>query len=144
MTCRGLGESCGIIDHTPFSPDLTPSDSHTLGPLQKHLAGKLTTFYVKQAVAWQKALDTNLHCAGIQALIACAFKWLNIMVIMRRSDVYHLLILVQCIRVCWNLCEFVEFTVFATCFFKLVCVCVCVYVGVCVCACHVTNLGCFV
>ena len=35
-------------------------------------------FDVKQTVTWQKVLDTDLHYAGIQSLVACGVKWLNI------------------------------------------------------------------
>jgi hypothetical protein len=81
-----------VIGHPPYSPDLTPSDFHFFGPLNKHLAGNelATGTNMKQAVtSWLQIFDTDFFCAGIKALLLWGDKYSA--VTMWQSDVYHLL-----------------------------------------------------
>jgi hypothetical protein len=64
-----------VLDHSPYSPDLAPSNFHLFGPLKKHLGRRrfATKGEVQQAVmSWLQALDTNFFCAGTDALV---YRW---------------------------------------------------------------------
>jgi hypothetical protein len=67
--------NCEVLDHPPYSLDLTPSDFHLFGPLKKHLGGRsfATDGEVQQAAMfWLQALDTDFFYAGIDALV---YQW---------------------------------------------------------------------
>jgi hypothetical protein len=70
-----------VMDHSPYSPDLTRSDFWLCVPLKQHMACKwfATNADVKQAVTfWLQTPDTSFFCAKIQALMWQWDKCLNV------------------------------------------------------------------
>ena len=63
-----------VLQHPPYSPDLTPSDFHLFGPLKQHLSGERfpDDDAVKIAVcAWFQQQPQEFYAAGFQGLV----KW---------------------------------------------------------------------
>ena len=60
-----------VMDHSPYSPDLAPSDFHLFGPLKKLLVGKRFPSDVNVKLSPpSQALDSNFFYIGITSLAA--------------------------------------------------------------------------
>jgi histone-lysine N-methyltransferase SETMAR len=61
-----------VLPHTPYTPDLTPSDFHLFPKLKEHLKGQCFSFHeaVKSAVRkWFQKQNTNFLKDGFQKLV---------------------------------------------------------------------------
>jgi histone-lysine N-methyltransferase SETMAR len=69
----------GVLDHLPYSPDLSPCDYHVIGPLKKTLKGRrfnsdeavceaVEQWFIQQLVSFAE---------GITKLVQCWDKCLN-------------------------------------------------------------------
>jgi hypothetical protein len=93
------------MDHPPYSSNLMPGDFRLYGHLKKHLVGKHFATYadMKQAVAfWLQTSDSDSLHAGKEA---SETWWENAemsMVMMWKSDVYHLLVMHYRVRITFS------------------------------------------
>ena len=70
-----------VLQHPPYSPDLTPSDFHLLGPLKHHLSGERfpDDDAVERAMrAWFRQQPKEFYAAGFQGLVKQWDKCLNL------------------------------------------------------------------
>ena len=61
-----------ILDHPPYSPDLTPNDLNLFLHLKKHLAGKNFNDddeVQEEVMTWFKGLTADFYDSGIQKLV---------------------------------------------------------------------------
>ena len=61
-----------ILDYSPYSPDLVPSDFHLFLHLKKHLAGKKfddDDEVQEEVMTWFKRLAADFYDSGIQKLV---------------------------------------------------------------------------
>ena len=71
---------CEQMDHTPYSPDLSPSDYHLFLQLKKFLGSKRfdDDDDLKDAVQkWLTSQAAAFYEEGIQKLVPCYYKCLN-------------------------------------------------------------------
>ena len=69
-----------ILDHLPYSPDLTPSDSHLFLHLKKHLAGEKfddDDEVQEEVMTWFKGQAADFYDSGIQKLVPRLNKCLD-------------------------------------------------------------------
>jgi len=68
-----------ILDHPPYSPDLTPSDFHLFPHLKEHLAGKKfdNDDEVQEDMTWFKGQAADFYDSGIQKLVRRLNKYLD-------------------------------------------------------------------
>ncbi|GBO22143.1 Mariner Mos1 transposase [Araneus ventricosus] len=69
-----------ILEHSPYSRDLSPSDFHLFGPLKKQLAGHhfRTDAEVQEAVVkWLRDLNPDFFYAGFNKLVYRLNKCFN-------------------------------------------------------------------
>jgi histone-lysine N-methyltransferase SETMAR len=65
------------FDHSPYSPDLAPSDFHVLLHLKTFLGGRWFHIEFKEAVnMWFALQAASFYDAGMQKLVPC-YKCLN-------------------------------------------------------------------
>jgi histone-lysine N-methyltransferase SETMAR len=61
-----------LLEHPPYSPNLTPSDFHLFGPLKNHLSGK---YFVDDEEAetvvwkWLRQQSKDFNAVGFDALV---------------------------------------------------------------------------
>ena len=70
-----------VLQHPPYSPDLTPSDFHLFGPLKHHLSGERfpDDDAVERAVrAWFRQQPKEFYAADFQGLVKRWDKCLNL------------------------------------------------------------------
>ena len=64
-----------VLDHSPYSTDLTPSDYHLFGPLRKHLGSQnfRNDAETQEAVlTWLHNLDADFFDAGFDGFV---YRW---------------------------------------------------------------------
>jgi len=69
-----------ILDHSPYSPDLAPSDFHLFLHLKEHLAGKKfddDDEVQEEVMAWFRGLAADFCDSGIQKLVPRLYKCLD-------------------------------------------------------------------
>ena len=70
-----------VLQHPPYSPDLSPSDFHFFGPLKHHLSGERfpDDDAVERAVrAWFQEQPKEFYVIGFQGLVKRWDKCLNL------------------------------------------------------------------
>jgi len=69
-----------ILDHPPYSPNLSPSGFHLFIHLKKHLAGKKfddNDEVQEDIMTWFKGLAADFYDSGIQKLVSRLNKYLD-------------------------------------------------------------------
>jgi hypothetical protein len=60
-----------VLDHPPYSPDLTPNDFHLFFHLNKHLIGKKfdDDKVQEEVMVWFKGQEADFYDSGIKKLV---------------------------------------------------------------------------
>jgi hypothetical protein len=68
-----------VLDHPPYSPDLTPNDFHLFLHLNKHLTGKKfdDDDKVQEVMVWFKGQEAHFYDSGIKKLVPRLNKCLD-------------------------------------------------------------------
>jgi hypothetical protein len=104
----------GVLDHPPYSPDLSPCDYHEFGPLKKTLKGRWFNFdeavreaveqwFIQQPVSfaegitelvqnWDKCLNSDMSRTAIHVLsLWCSGCWqIHIVYVFGPLSMFHL------------------------------------------------------
>ncbi|GBO06011.1 hypothetical protein AVEN_1021-1 [Araneus ventricosus] len=70
-----------VLQHPPYSPDLTPSDFHLFGPRKQHLGGKHFADddgIQHEVLLWMRQQPKEFYASGIGTLIKRWDKCINI------------------------------------------------------------------
>ncbi|GBN44126.1 hypothetical protein AVEN_274998-1 [Araneus ventricosus] len=69
-----------VLQHPPYSPDLSPSDFHLFGPLKQHLGDKHFAYddVQHEVLLWMRQQPKEFYAAGIGELIKRWDKCINI------------------------------------------------------------------
>ncbi|GBO45656.1 hypothetical protein AVEN_56538-1 [Araneus ventricosus] len=70
-----------VLQHPPYSPDLSPSGFHLFGPLKQHLGGKYFAdddVVQHEVLLWMRQQPNEFYAAGIGVLIKRWDKCINI------------------------------------------------------------------
>jgi histone-lysine N-methyltransferase SETMAR len=65
-----------VLEHSPYSPDLAPSDFYLFGPLKHHLSAE--HFPDVEVTAWFRQQPKEFYAAVFQGLVKRWDKFLNV------------------------------------------------------------------